>query len=67
MHNDVAGNPPPNDCSGTFDFDFNQHIQGGADPSLVPGAFVYCQYWYRDPASVSTTGLSDALCFSICH
>ena len=63
-----GGNAPPaDDCSGNLAFDFNAHIQGGSDPNLVPGAQVYCQYWYRDPASGSTTGLSDAVCFSICY
>ena len=60
-----GGNPPPNDCSGTFSFNFNAQIQGGADPGLVPGTSVYDQYWYRDPQSPSTTGLTDAVGFDI--
>jgi len=60
-----GGNVGPNDCSGTFSFDFNARIQSGIDPLLVPGAEVFCQYWSRDPQSPSTTSLSDALVFLI--
>ena len=56
-----GGNPPPADCSGTFSLDFNAWMQGGGDPSLAPGVQVDGQYWYRDPQSPSTTGLTDAI------
>jgi hypothetical protein len=56
-----------NDCSGTYSFDMNAHIQSAVDPNLVLGAQVYCQYWSRDPVLPSTTGLTNALAFSICH
>ena len=59
------GNPPPDDCSGAFAFDFNALIQGGGNPNLVPGVQVNGQYWYRDPQSPSTTGLTDAIEFTI--
>jgi hypothetical protein len=59
-----AGNPPPDDCSGAFSIDFNAWVQAGK-PGLVPGAEVRAQYGYRDPASPSTTGLSDAIAFGI--
>lgn len=61
-----GGNPPPNDCSGTFSFDFNAWIQSGSDSTLAPGVQVNGQYWYRDPQSPSTTGLTDAIEFLIC-
>jgi hypothetical protein len=61
-----AGNPPPNDCSGAFAFDFNAWIQGGTDPALIGGVVVFSQYWARDPASPSTTSLSNAIRFAIC-
>jgi hypothetical protein len=51
------------DCSGTFGFDFNAHIQSGVDPTLVASSEVFCQYWSRDPASASTTSLSNGLHF----
>jgi hypothetical protein len=41
-------------------------IQSSADPLLVPGARCFAQFWSRDPASPSTTGLTDALSFWIC-
>ena len=61
-----GGNPPPNDCSGTYSFDFNAWAQSGVDSNLYAGRGVYCQYWYRDPQSPSTTGLTDALRYSLC-
>lgn len=61
----AGGNPPPADCSGTYAFDFNAWIRSGPDPSLLPGTTVYAQFWSRDPGSPSTTGLSDALQFTI--
>jgi len=60
-----AGNPPPDDCSGSYAIDFNAWIQSGIDPLLVPGRMVDGQYWSRDPASPSGTGLSDAVEFVI--
>jgi hypothetical protein len=53
------------DCSGSYSFDFNAHTQSGLDPTLLAGAEVYAQYWSRDPASPSTTSLSNALRFLI--
>jgi hypothetical protein len=52
-------------CGGAFSFDMNAWIQSGADPLLVSGATVDCQYWYRDPLDSFGTGLSDALEFLI--
>ena len=62
-----GGNPPPDDCSGSFSFDFNAWMQGDNDPQLGPGVRVSAQYWYRDPAASFTTGLTDALEFTICE
>lgn len=59
------GNPPPNDCSGSFSFDFGALILSGSDPALTPGTAVYAQHWFRDPLSLSTTGLTDGLRFEI--
>ena len=53
------------DCSGQYGYDFNARIQSGADPLLVIGAEVYCQYWSRDPQSPSSTSLSDAVSFLV--
>jgi hypothetical protein len=60
-----GGNPPPNDCSGVYSFDFNARIQSGIDPGLVAGADVYSQYWSRDPTAPFTTGLTNGLTFTI--
>jgi hypothetical protein len=53
------------DCSGTFVVDFNALVASGVDPSLVAGVKLYAQYWSRDPASPSTTSLSNAVQFVI--
>ena len=53
-------------CDGTFAIDMNAYAQSGfGNPALaVPGTTVNCQWWSRDPASPSTTSLSDALEYS---
>jgi len=60
------GNPPPDDCSGFLSFDFNHYTRQGLDPTVVAGASVHAQYWYRDPASAHGSGLTDALSFDVC-
>jgi hypothetical protein len=61
------GNAPPDDCSGSYAADFNAWTQSSSDPLLIAGAHVFVQFWSRDPASPSTTGLTDALSFWICQ
>ncbi len=60
-----GGSTGPVDCSGSFAFDFNAYVQGGAHSALVPGQRVDCQYWYRDPLDPAGfgSGLSDAIEF----
>ncbi|MCC6406571.1 MAG: VCBS repeat-containing protein [Planctomycetes bacterium] len=62
-----GGNPPPNDCSGSFALDFNAYVASGADPALIGGALVDAQYWFRDPGFTppNNTGLSNALEFTL--
>lgn len=62
---DSLGGPAP--CTGSFSFDFNARIQLGIDPMLVPGALVYGQYWFRDPADPTgfQSGLTNAIAFGI--
>jgi hypothetical protein len=62
-----GGNPPPEDCSGLYGFDFDALIQSGADPLLVAGQAVFIQYWFRDPAAPPpfSTGRSNALAATI--
>jgi len=54
-----GGNPLPADCSGSYDL----HWSAGytAAKGLTAGDTVYSQYWSRDGASPSGTGLTDAL------
>ena len=63
-----GGNPPPDDCSGQFAFDFNALIQSGQVPALGSGRVVNGQYWSRDPANADGTGISlaDAVELTIC-
>jgi hypothetical protein len=62
-----SGNPPPNDCSGAYNYDFNARIAGGIDPNLIQGAKVWAQFWARDPgfSAPGNTSLSDAVEFTI--
>ena len=60
-----GGSPTGVDCSGVFAFEFNAQIQAGFDPALLPGAFVYAQYWARDPAASFANNRSDAVRFGI--
>ena len=61
---DSGGNPPPDDCSGVYSYDFNARIQSGVDPNLTVGADVFAQYWSRDPLAPWTTGLTVVLATS---
>ncbi|MCK6445418.1 MAG: hypothetical protein L6Q99_03420 [Planctomycetes bacterium] len=61
-----GGNVGTNDCSGVYTYDFNALIRLGTDAQLVPGAFVFAQYWSRDPDDAFTTSLSNAVAFDIC-
>jgi hypothetical protein len=60
-----AGTPSGNDCTGTYAYNFNTLIQSLSDAQLVPGAQVFTEYWSRDPASASTTNLTNAAQFTI--
>lgn len=61
----AGGNPPPDDCSGNYSFNFSQSflLQKG----LTAGDTIFCQYWSRDPQSGSTTGLTDAVQVTFCE
>ena len=64
---DTGGNPPPNDCSGVIQYDFNARIRSGVDPELVPGRTISVQFIYRDVPDPTGygLGLTDALRFTI--
>jgi hypothetical protein len=53
------------DCSGSYSFTFSTAQMNTL--GLDPGETVYAQYWMRDPQSPSTTGLSNAVRFTVCH
>lgn len=53
------------DCSGSLLYDMNARIRAGTDPSLVPGATVAAQYYYRDPQDTFGVGLTDAVSFQV--
>ncbi|MCK6445399.1 MAG: VCBS repeat-containing protein [Planctomycetes bacterium] len=63
-----GGNPPPNDCSGSYTLDFNAWIAGGTDPNLAASVEVFGQFWSRDAgfAPPNNTSLSSAVRFTIC-
>jgi hypothetical protein len=46
-----------------FQVDFASYVASGVDLSLIPGQGVWAQWYSRDPASLSTTNLTDALYF----
>lgn len=57
---------PGGTCGGTYSIDFNDYIVNGSDASLVAGATVNLQNWFRDPPNpLSGTGLSDGIEFTI--
>ncbi len=62
---DSGGNPPPEDCLGSFVLDFNAWIAGGKDPSLIEGTPVWAQFWSRDPGSAGFGHLTHAVAFTI--
>lgn len=60
-----GGNPPPDDCSGTYAFPFTQARMTAL--GLNPGDHVYGQFWSRDTLHPDGTGvgLSNAIRFPI--
>jgi hypothetical protein len=56
-----SGGTGINDCSGSLSL----RINAPGDPRFDEGDLVRFQGWFRDPASLSTTGLSDAILVAI--
>jgi plastocyanin len=57
----------PGACDGQLAVDFNQHFASQTkDPTLVPGARVDLQAWYRDPANPGGANLTEAGTFYMC-
>jgi hypothetical protein len=60
-----GGNPPPDDCSGSYDFHFTHAYMQAR--GWAAGTTVYAQAWGRDPQSPITTSLSDAIGITVCN
>ncbi|MCC7012232.1 MAG: S8 family serine peptidase [Planctomycetes bacterium] len=60
-----GGSAAGNDCSGTYSFNFSTSYMNTL--GIDPGDTLFAQWWMRDPASASTTGLSNALQFTVCE
>jgi hypothetical protein len=60
-----GGAPSGNNCTGNYAFTFTQSYVNSV--GLHAGDDVYCQWWMRDPAVGTTTGLSNALRFVLCQ
>jgi hypothetical protein len=60
-----GGNPPPNDCSGTFSFHFSNAFFGAQ--GIVAGNEISAQYFYRDGAHPDGTGygMTNAVRFPV--
>jgi hypothetical protein len=56
---------PANDCTGTYAFTFDTAYMTAN--AIDPGDVIYAQWWMRDPASPSTTGLSNGIKFTVCQ
>ena len=59
-----GGNPPPDDCSGAYAFTFDSAYM--ANKGIGLGDTIFCQWWSRDPSAPFTTGLTNALAFTVC-
>ena len=53
-----------NSCTGNYAHVWTTAYFGAY--GVTPGSTLYGQWWMRDPASPSTTGLSNAVCFMAC-
>jgi len=60
-----GGTPGGGDCTGAFTTDFSALVASGQDPLLVQGAFVFAQYWYRDPLGPASSALTGGLRFQL--
>lgn len=60
-----GGSASGNDCTGTYSFNFSTAYM--TSMGIDPGETLFAQWWMRDPASPSTTGLSNGLRFTVCQ
>lgn len=63
----AAGGTSATTCDGRYEVDFNGWFQTQtANASLVPGAQVNAQFWYRDPPNPGQANFSNAIEFFMC-
>jgi hypothetical protein len=60
-----GGLPSGNSCTGSYAFTWTTLYMNTV--GVIPGDTIYCQWWMRDPASASTTGLSNGVRFTVCQ
>ncbi|MCY3004028.1 MAG: hypothetical protein NTV21_19705 [Planctomycetota bacterium] len=60
-----GGNTTGNSCTGSYGFTFTTAYMNSL--GIVPGDTIYAQWWTRDPAAPFTTGLSNAVQFTVCQ
>jgi hypothetical protein len=53
------------DCSGVLALDFTPYLQGSVGPGFSFGDTVDGQWWYRDPLSSFSLGLTNAIEFQV--
>lgn len=58
-----GGSTSGDDCTGAYTYSWSSSVLSSA--GLTVGQVVYCQYWSRDPAIQSTTGLTAAVRFRV--
>jgi hypothetical protein len=54
-----------NSCTGSYSHTWTTSYMNAN--GVVAGNTIYAQWWMRDPASASTTGLSNAIRFTVCQ
>ncbi len=62
---DSGGNSGPDDCSGSYSYDFGGRMRSGLYANLVAGERIYAQFWSRDPQASGGTNLTHGLEFTI--
>jgi len=60
-----SGGGAASTCTGSYDF-FMPHDYMTSS-GITGGATLYFQYWMRDPAAASTTGLTAGLKVPVCN
>jgi hypothetical protein len=60
-----GGNASGNSCTGNYSFTFSTAQMNAF--GMDPGETFFAQWWMRDPQSASTTGLSNAVRFTVCQ